>query len=156
MCGKKISVNELIRLQGEKCYWFAARYLVIEQYLGKNNCGYAIYEKVQMVHCSLNTAQKRLLQFLRLIEAYLSKQCEFSIAIDSVGRILDGAHRTTVYSYWNESRIAADIYAASEDYYEIMGAMVFPDEEMLRNHGFTPGEMDMLENMRKEIWSKVT
>ncbi len=157
-CGKEIAVNKLVRFQGENNYWFAARYLAIEQYLGKNDCGYAIYEKFQATHCSLNTARKRLLRFQSLIEAYLSKQCQISqaIAIDSEGKIIDGAHRTAIYSYWNENRITADIYAASEDLYEIMGAKVFPDDEILRNHGFTLGEMDLLENMRKEIWSKVT
>lgn len=156
-CGKEIAVNELVRLQGENSYWFAARYLAIEQYLGKNDCGYAIYEKFQATYCSLNTARKRLLQFQSLIEAYLSKQCQISrtISIDSAGRIIDGVHRTTVYSYWNESSIVADIYAASEDFYEIMGE-VYPDDDILKKQGFTLREMDMLENMRREIWRKVT
>jgi len=156
-CGKEISVNKLVRLQGEASYWFAARYLAIEQYLGKNDCGYAIYEKFQTAHCSLSTARKRLLQFQHLIEAYLSEQCQIShaIAIDSEGRIIDGVHRTAVYSYWNEDRIEADIYAASEDFYEIMGE-VYPDDKILKEHGFTTDEMDVLENMRRKIWRKVT
>lgn len=155
--GREIAVNELVRFQGENCYWFAARYLAIDQYLGKNNYGYAIYEKLQTVHCSFDTARKRLLQFQNLIEAYLSKQCWISqaIAIDSERRIIDGIHRTAIYSYWNESRIKADIYAASADFYEIMGE-VYPDAGMLKEHGITADEMDALENMRREIWREVT
>ena len=155
--GREIAVDELVRCQGEYSYWFAARYMAIEQYLGKNDCGYAIYEKFQAVHCGLNTARKRLTQFQGLIEAYLSKRYHPScaIAVDSDGRIIDGIHRTAIYSYWNEKRIMADIYAASEDFYEIMGA-VYPDDRVLNEHGLTEREMYALENMRREIWRKVT
>lgn len=155
--GKEIATDELVRCQGEYSYWFAARYMAIEQYLGKNDCGYTIYEKFQAVHCGLNTARKRLLQFQGLIEVYLSKryQASSAIAIDSDGRIIDGIHRTAIYSYWNERTIVADIYAASEDFYEIMGA-VYPDDRVLNEHGLTEKEMDALENMRRKIWRKVT
>lgn len=103
---KKIIKNNL----GD--YRIAARYLVIDNYYGKNEIGYDIYIKLMKLHASHETAVKRLSSFIELIKSWEVNGYNKDKCIDILenGILIDGTHRFTLGVYFRLEKMMADIY----------------------------------------------
>lgn len=97
-------------------YSIAIRYLVIENYYKGNTIGYDLYKQFMQVAASEKTAEKRLQQFLSLIQSW-EKQGYNKDAIISIldnYEIFDGKHRFTVALFWGQKSIMCQIFRQTE------------------------------------------
>ncbi len=134
-------------------YRIAVRYLAVEQYFKKNSLGYGIYVKAMGVYCGTATAEKRLEQFLRLIENWERRgyRRDSVILADRKGEIIDGAHRITLARYFDTDRVVCDIYQTSSDYYEWIGSGALLTRKKAAEAGFTAEETDRIEDAYQRI-----
>lgn len=110
-----IPVKE-IWLANRENYFIAARYLAIDNYYGKNDCGYEIYKMSMSLYNNPQTSEKRLLQFIQLIESWEKSGCKkggSALLFDDYSCI-DGAHRISLASYFGQKFITCSIYACSD------------------------------------------
>lgn len=97
-------------------YSIAIRYLVIENYYKRNTVGYNLYKKFMQIAASEKTAEKRLQQFLSLIQSWERQ----GYNKDSIIRILDnyeiinGRHRFTVAHFFGQKSIICQIFRQTE------------------------------------------
>lgn len=94
-------------------YRITIRELVIEEYYGKNKIGYNLYKKLQEVHSSKYTAEKRLEAFIRLIDSWhnIGYKQGSVLKIDENYEIFDGVHRLALAYYHKLQEIRCDIYS---------------------------------------------
>ena len=94
-------------------YRIVIRLLVIEEYYKKNNIGYNLYRKLQEVHSSKYTAEKRLEAFIRLIDSWhnIGYKQGSVLKIDENYEIFDGVHRLALAYYHKLPEIRCDIYS---------------------------------------------
>lgn len=94
-------------------YRIAIREMVIDEYYGKNKIGYNLYKKLQEVHSSKHTAEKRLNAFIKLIDSWNENgYAEGSILkIDENNEIFDGVHRLALAYYHKLPKVRCDIYS---------------------------------------------
>jgi hypothetical protein len=134
-------------------YSIAIRYLVIDNYYGRNLNGYEIYIKFLSLFINEKTADKRLNQFIRLIKGweqngYDTSKCS-SIFEDY--KILDGMHRIAVASYFNQEFIMCNIYPMTKNISEIHSkAAVFTKQSAL-DAGFGPEVISLLNEANQRI-----
>ncbi|MCR5291250.1 MAG: hypothetical protein K6E51_14780 [Treponema sp.] len=126
MCGnpvlQKIQVPlKNIWIANKDYYLFAFRYLAIEQFYGKNSYGFDIYLKCLSLFQSLDSAEKRLHQFIKLIESYdkqgYNQTCPSSILENNL--VIDGTHRIALNMYHHNTYAVCDIFSNSIDYFSV-------------------------------------
>lgn len=125
----------------------AIRLAAIEQQAGMNTFGFDYYVRAQMLHCSKDTATKRLKQFAELISEWkqFGYKKENLIVLNSDYDVIDGIHRLTMAVYMGQKTIFGDIYAAALSAKDIHGPEVMlSEEELLLSHGFTQHEIQQL------------
>lgn len=145
---KKIRTADLIQHEPYDDYTLAVRYLAIENYYKKNNIGYDIYIKVLSELChEAETAQKRLRNFIRLIEDWDKNgyRQEKDIAIDEKFRRIDGAHRVSLACYHRAEYIYYDLYPYSFRYNSYAGEWMNMSMAALERRGLSLPELDFLE-----------
>lgn len=149
-----VSVRDIIRYQNEDNYCLAVRYLAIENYFGKNDCGYDIYLKSMELQCGKKTAVKRLHSFKKLIEDW--KQNGYKqgnpIFIDKEFKIIDGLHRLTLANYFHNNDICCNIFNVSSYYGQIIKPEVGLPKDILRESIFSLQYIELLEKTQKMIF----
>lgn len=137
-------------------YSIAIRYLVIDQYYGRDSNGYEIYIRFLSLFIDERTAESRLKQFIGLIKSWEQKGYDASShsSILEDYRILDGMHRIALASYFNQEFIVCNIYPTNKNIFEIHNqAAVFTKQSAL-NAGFEPEVIVVLDEINKRIEEK--
>lgn len=136
-------------------YRIAVRYLPIEEYYGINDYGYSIYKKVISIHSSSETAEKRLNQFLEVIEKWDRYGYDPSKSIDILcnDEVIDGHHRLALAIYHGYKRINCNIYENKKSLLEIHGSNGLQTKKSLIEAGISQLEMKLLDTKHYEIMS---
>ena len=150
---KQIEVRKIIQQHCYDNYAFAIRYLAIENYYEKNNIGYDVYLKALNLQCEPQTAQKRLDNFIRLIDDWDKNgyRQEQNILVDERNRLIDGTHRLSLACYHEMEYIFCDIFPYSENYSRVVKECHFLNMEALKKSGFNLYDLEALEKVQKKI-----
>lgn len=107
----QVPVNK-IWLANRNNYATAIRYLAIDNYFGKNAEGYDIYIRAMSLYCNVETAKKRLTQFVDLIRSWESDgyNKEYPVFLFDDLVCFDGAHRFALATYFGLDMIACNIF----------------------------------------------
>ena len=86
--------------------------LAIENYYGKNNFGWNLYEKMQNKRCGNNYGEEAIVNFKKLIKNweendYDQKSC---IEVNKNIKLLDGSHRLAMALYYKLKDISIRVY----------------------------------------------
>ena len=83
------------------------RYMAAEDYFSQNNSGFSLYNKMQYDRVKSTTAEN---QYRRLIESVGANgfDRDSKVEVDSLGNIIDGAHRVSLALYFKEKEIAVN------------------------------------------------
>lgn len=111
-----INTDELLLCQYEgdlfNRYDIVISLLAVEEYYGKNNCGYSLYEKMRNrrfpnVSYDRNARQR----FIKLIEAYEGNDYrgDSELIVDEALHLVDGVHRLALAIYFGVDRLAVRI-----------------------------------------------
>ena len=95
----------------------AVRYLVVDNYYGKNVNGYAIYKDLFSMFNTPQTSESRLRQFIELIKSWEKngyKRENVSSILDDFSYV-DGTHRISLASYFNLEYVECNIYSSKCD-----------------------------------------
>lgn len=122
MLGNPIKENvsvpiKRIWLRNRDNYCMAVRYLAIDNYYKKNTYGYYIYRQAMSLYNSQRTSEKRLQQFIALIESWERDgydQKSPSMILDDYSYI-DGTHRISLASYFGLEFIMCNVYSAKQN-----------------------------------------
>lgn len=134
-------------------YSMAVRYLVIDNYYGKNDYGYEIYKKAMELYCSAVTAQKRLDRFICLIESWELNGFDKKqpvLLFDNL-KFFDGAHRISLASYFREKDIAANIYLSQGSSVVIHNKEAFLSANIIMKSGLECSLIGLFEEVNKYI-----
>lgn len=118
MLGKPIEKNACISLKNlwirnRNNYAWAVRTLAIDNYFGKNTYGFEIYKSAMELFCNSKTAERRLEQFCFLIESWEKNgydEFKPSMILEDCS-FIDGVHRISLASYFNQEYIKCNIYS---------------------------------------------
>lgn len=136
-----------------KDYRMAIRLLAIEQYLGINDYGYELYIKAEALHCSRETAEKRLHKFCELIRNWMryGYNSKHKALISEDYEIIDGNHRVSLAIYFGEDDIKCDVYSLPDGISQLHGEEAMLTKEILVNTGFSTEEMNVMEEAMRRI-----
>lgn len=150
---KPIGIKKIIQQHSYDNYAFAIRYLAVEKYYEKNQIGYDVYLKALCLQCEVKTAQKRLNNFIRLIEDWDKNgyRQEQEILVDEKNQLIDGTHRLSLACYHNVPYIYCKVFPYSEDYSKVVKESHFITMDILKKSGFNLYELDTLEKTQKKI-----
>ena len=109
---KKILPIRDIYLATRNSYALFVRYLMIEFFYGENKIGSDLYIKSIALHSSLETAKKRLAQFVDLIKSFETYgfKSEMPISVFENYELFDGNHRFALAIYNGNSNILCNVY----------------------------------------------
>lgn len=128
------------------------RYLVVEQYFGKNNCGFILYKKMyDGIHKEYSGREKpphNLRKFKKLINNINTMGFinEYPVVLNKKNIIIDGAHRTACALYFNIKNMPVHI----NEEYSIEFVSRFSLQWFI-NNGFTNKEIAIIKNKTKEL-----
>lgn len=147
-----VSVARL-KVASKNDYRMAIRFLAIEQYLGKNDCGFDMYIRALSLHCSQETAKKRAEQFCRLIDDWSMSgyNSEYKVQLSQNYEIVDGNHRVALAMYFGEKNILCDMFFLSYPISNLHGEGAMLTKEILLESGFKKEEIQLLDEMMKQI-----
>lgn len=150
---KKTQIRDLL----QKCNHdlrMAIRLVAIECYYGLNNFGEDIYLRAEGIHCSKETAMKRLSCFKRLISSWEENGFneDYAIGINQMGQIIDGNHRTSLAIYHQIESITCNVYRTKLSPVEIHGPEAMIEEVALRQNGFQEDEIARLWSVQKRYY----
>lgn len=142
--------------KGARDFGMAVRYLAIEEYYGKNAVGFEIYKKFMSLHCSENTAEKRVDNFKQLIykwdkDGYDEKQ---TIGVMEDGQIIDGRHRLALACYYGQQVVVCDVYPASKKLEEIHSKETLLMEENFSLCDFTDEIIKQIKDASNRMLTK--
>ena len=152
---KEVKIVQLLNTT-KNDYRIPVRIAAIEQFYGKNDCGYSIYLKAQSQHCDGNTAKKRLDAFIKLIKSWDKSgfNIEHRPAVASNYEIIDGVHRIALAIYHKMECISCDIYEAEavesyrNEYIDIV-------EDVLKEAGLTAQENEVITAIHRYLIGQV-
>ena len=128
-----ISESKLIR------YDIIVRLLAIENYYGKNNCGFGLYYRMQEHRTGREWADQSVGIFKRLIKSYENDGYNNSeIILDKDLHLIDGSHRMALALYYNQGNINVAVRSYK---YEVLCY----DIRWFRINGFSDEECALLE-----------
>lgn len=150
---KQIEVRKIIQQHSYDNYAFAIRYLAIENYYEKNNIGYEVYLKALLLQCEAQTTQKRLNNFIRLIDDWDKNgyRQEQDILVDENNRLIDGTHRLSLACYHEMEYIFCDIFPYSDNYSKVVKDSHFLSMDAMKKSSFNLYELEALEKVQKRI-----
>lgn len=151
LLGKAVQENVMVETSAlwEHCrtdYRMAIRWLALEQYLGMNDDGYELYIKAESLHCSKETAHKRLHQFCDLIDTWMKSgyDSEHKILITEDYEIIDGNHRASLAMYFGVKYLKCDVFSLPDGVLSIQSEETMLSLEVLQREGFTEEEIDRM------------
>lgn len=134
-------------------YRMAIRFLAIEQFLGKNNCGFDIYVRAFLLQCDEKTAKKRLEKFCELIESWIERgyDPEYKVQLSQNMEIIDGNHRVSLAMYFGEKEVVCDIFSLEFPIVELHGEGAMLTKDVLVKAGFVRDEIQLLDEMMMRL-----
>lgn len=131
------------------------RLAAIEAQMGQNTYGFDRYIRAQMLYCRKETAEKRLQQFVQLIEEWRRSgyHRDSVISLNRRADVLDGCHRLSMAVYMGQEKICADIYPTILSAKEFHGCEVIMPQGILAGNGFTDKEIEELEKIQERYTS---
>ena len=141
-----IPTNRIRWHQNEDEYWIAVRYAAIRSYFLQESMGRHVYLKAMQLHCSRETAERRLQYFIRLMKTVTTKGYDQTkpIFLTEDDEVIDGLHRLAIAAYTGLRAVNCRVYPNSEKYYELLDERNRVSELFLRESGFTDEEIDYL------------
>lgn len=138
-------------------YRMAVRYAAIDNYFGKNENGFELYKRAQMLHCSKKTAEERLESFCKLIQSWNTKGYDkrSRVLVNEEYEIIDGNHRVALAVYYGQKEMICHVYHTDGGVNTVHGQDAMLTEEVLRKNGFKEEELEALECINEEIRGKV-
>lgn len=151
---KKVLLKD-IWMQNRDGLAIAARCLAIDQYFGKNDCGYAIYKKTLSLFGNEETSKIRLSKFIKLIENWETNGYDDSrvSSLMENGVIVDGMHRISLALYCGLESVCCDIYPI-RPYSEVNPGNSNPQLSRIDSLGFSDYEISALLEMNQRISKK--
>ncbi len=119
------------------------RYLAIEEWAGKNDFGFALYNKMQGERQAPGGSEDRFRTLIKSV-ADNGYDCHSRICVDLDQRLMGGSHRLALALYFNVPDISIEIAADS--------SKVQYGAEWFRRHNFTDKEMENIENKRRRVF----
>lgn len=116
-----ISVKELFMQQnkhgGFNRYDIVVRYLAVENYYKKNECGFELYKKMQAKRVDDSYVPEAIEKFNKLIDSWENEgyKKESEIDCDKDLRLVDGSHRMALCLYFNVEKISCKVRSCVED-----------------------------------------
>lgn len=122
------------------------RIVAIEQWDGINTYGFDSYIRAQMIHCSQDTAKRRLNQFMVLASEWKKAgyNKNYPISVNRNYEVIDGNHRIAMAVYTGEKLINGNIYPTDMSAVEIHGQEAMLPEDILFKNGFSKQEIKRL------------
>ncbi len=147
---KQTEVRKIIQQNSYDNYAFAIRYLAIENYYEKNTIGYDVYLKALYLQCEAQTAQKRLNNFISLIDDWDKNgyRQDRDILIDEKKRLIDGTHRLSLACYHEMEYMYCDVFPYSDKYDKVVKKNHFLSMDMLKKNGFLPYELEAIQKVQ--------
>lgn len=121
------------------------RYLVIEQYYGKNNFGYNLYEKMQKKRGQNVHNLDRFLKLIKSIEEHGFSE-NFAIIVDQNLQLIDGSHRLACALYFGITNIPIQIIEHN--------ANVLYSIDWFEKNGFSKKEIEIITYTKNEIFKE--
>ena len=134
----KINTNELLMCQfigkAFNRYDIIVRLLAIEEYYGKNNYGFYLYQKMQSKRAQDDSyGEVSLQRFIRLIQSYETNGylADSELIIDKELHLVDGSHRLALAIYFGIHRLTVRIVKREDKavYGKEWFGQFFSDEE---------------------------
>ncbi len=155
--GKPIAVKKEVPLKEiylamREYYHVFVRYLMIEQYYGRNTYGQNIYIKAFNLINSHKTAEIRLGQFLEVIKNFelkgYNKNCPSGMLENF--EIFDGSHRFALNIYHKNDTLSCNVYKGIKNVLEWLGKEVLLTEDVLPDL-FSCDEIALLKDVRLRL-----
>lgn len=155
LLGKPLQKKAVVHVENLlNCYKedlrLAVRLAAIEYHDNKNNYGAQYYVNAQMIHCGKDTSNKRLKQFMALVDGWkdYGYNRNFPITINSNGEVIDGDHRVSMAVYTGQKTICSDVYPSTIPVQEIHGNEAMMQRRTLMENGFTLKDIEILESIQ--------
>ncbi len=119
------------------------RYMAAEDYFNQNDLGFLLYNKMQ--HNRINSTNSED-QYRHLIESVATNgfDVDSEVEIDTLGNIIDGAHRVSLALYFKEKEISVRFsHVSKEGNYSI---------KWFEKHGFEPDQILLIKKKFTEIF----
>lgn len=146
-------VREMVMQQcnefGQLERWdMVVRYLAIEDYFGKNNCGFELYRKMQAARNGEGYVEGAENVYRSLIASFEQNgyDSESSIVCDANLKLFDGSHRMALCLYYDIPQIKVTMRDSVSN--------IQYGEKWFAEHGFTDEEMCVIRNKSKELVDK--
>ena len=153
---EQLPLGGLLRLQDPEANWLAVRYLAaLDVLAGREDHG-ELYRRAMAVHCTPETAERRLCQLKELVWSMQSRgfDPDRPILIDTRGRIIDGLHRAAAAAALGLARVWCDVTEAGEDYDRLLGGKNRIPAPVLQAAGFSEEEIALLRRAREEMLAR--
>lgn len=142
-----------IWLANREKYKIAIIYLAIDNYYGKNDYGYKIYKMTFSLFNNPETSENRLNQFIKLIESWEKNGYDKSkpaLILENYN-LVDGAHRTSLASYFNQEYIICNMYCADGVKESIHDRKVDLEKTLVHELNIDKRLVEILEETNKRI-----
>ena len=121
------------------------RYLAIEEFFGLNDFGWTLYRKMQERRGPFPHSEDNFRALLRyIVEKGFDPHSR--IKVDEAQRLIDGSHRMACALYFGEKEVPVEIVPGKFD--------VRYGIEWFERVGFTPSELEIIQNKKGEIFKK--
>lgn len=121
------------------------RYLFIENFYGKNNYGFELYEKMQKKRVKKSYTSKMFEWLIKNIENQGNKN-DSPIILDQDLHLLDGSHRLACALYFNINSIPIKIHLSNKP--------VFYGLNWFRANGFSQRELELINIKKEELFRR--
>lgn len=149
-CIVEIPTNDLVLAQFKNNTYNAmdiiVKYLAIENYYGKNNFGFKLYNKMQEKRVNENWEQ-RYKELIKNVEKN-GFNIDYPIETDINYSIHDGAHRLALALYYGLENVTVKAYNID------MSRRTY-DMEWFNNNSFSIEELKIIKEKYKEIFEKI-
>lgn len=150
--GKSIIETATLMEKWKEYYIFAIRFLVIEEYYGKNNYGYETYLKANCLFSNEETSKKRLESFLELIKSWEKKGYDQShlLCVDANNLLIDGGHRFSLILYHGIKEVECVKYYSNFKIRKFFDK-VYVDKNILNGLGLKKEVLEELERIQSKL-----
>ena len=134
-------------------YCMAVRYLAIDNYYKKNTYGYFIYKMSMSLYNNTDTSEKRLQQFIALIQSWekIGYNGNNKILISDNYGYIDGAHRISLASYFRQEYILCDIYSSKNIIEPVHNKKVIFSKSLVQELNIDKTVVNILEETNRRI-----
>jgi hypothetical protein len=122
------------------------RYLFIEEFFGKNDYGFELYEKMQKRRGAIEHTSERFYDLIGNIENNRFKDDD-PVILDQSLHLLDGSHRLACALYFDINKVPIKLRFSNKQ--------VFYGLEWFRTNDFSKEELNLIDKKREELFEKM-